>query len=61
MAQVDQDPPGPNSGIDAIRMPGPKRLPTAIPLTLPSFRFSETPSLMVVKSTWLKSLKECPV
>ena len=30
-------------------------------LTLPSFLLSDSASFMAVKSTWLKSLKECPV
>ena len=33
IAHVDHDPPGPNSGMDATRIPSPRKFPTAIPFT----------------------------
>ena len=59
--QVDHEPPGPSSGSEAISIPGPSRLPTAMPLTLPSLVSCATSPSMVVASQWFASLKACPV
>ena len=60
-AHVHHVPPGPSSGSEATRMPGPRRFPNAMPSTWPRFSLSLTSSAIVVASTWLKSLKQWPV